>query len=133
MHKPTMLTSDLALREDPAYNEVCQKFIESPDLFDEAFAKAWFKLTHRDMGPKTTYRGPEIPEEDFIWQDPIPARDYDLISSSTLFRGMKFRTRRYEVIVVDNFSRSPNIKMRKVELSFFKKVSKLLYILFNKN
>ena len=84
MHKPTMLTSDLALREDPAYNEVCQKFIESPDLFDEAFAKAWFKLTHRDMGPKTTYRGPEIPEEDFIWQDPIPARDYDLISSSDI-------------------------------------------------
>jgi len=83
-HKATMLTSDLALKEDPAYRAVCQDFIENPEKFEEAFAKAWFKLTHRDMGPKTTYLGPEIPEEDFIWQDPIPARDHDLINASDI-------------------------------------------------
>jgi len=83
-HKATMLTSDLALKEDPAYRVVCQDFIENPEKFEEAFAKAWFKLTHRDMGPKTTYLGPEIPEEDFIWQDPIPARDHDLISATDI-------------------------------------------------
>jgi len=83
-HKATMLTSDLALKEDPAYRVVCQDFIENPEKFEDAFAKAWFKLTHRDMGPKTTYLGPEIPEEDFIWQDPIPARDHDLISATDI-------------------------------------------------
>jgi len=83
-HKATMLTSDLALKEDPAYRAVCQDFIENPEKFEEAFAKAWFKLTHRDMGPKTTYLGPEIPEEDFIWQDPIPARDHDLINATDI-------------------------------------------------
>jgi len=83
-HKATMLTSDLALKEDPAYRAICEDFIENPEKFEEAFAKAWFKLTHRDMGPKTTYIGPEIPQEDFIWQDPIPARDHDLISASDI-------------------------------------------------
>ena len=83
-HKATMLTSDLALKEDPAYRAICENFIENPEKFEEAFAKAWFKLTHRDMGPKTTYIGPEIPEEDFIWQDPIPARDHTLISSGDI-------------------------------------------------
>lgn len=83
-HKATMLTSDLALKEDPAYRAICEDFIENPEKFEEAFAKAWFKLTHRDMGPKTTYLGPEIPEEDFIWQDPIPARDYALITSGDI-------------------------------------------------
>ena len=83
-HKATMLTSDLALKEDPAYRAICEDFIENPEKFEEAFAKAWFKLTHRDMGPKTTYIGPEIPEEDFIWQDPIPARDHALISSGDI-------------------------------------------------
>lgn len=83
-HKATMLTSDLALKEDPAYRAICEDFIENPEKFEEAFAKAWFKLTHRDMGPKTTYLGPEIPEEDFIWQDPIPARDHALISSGDI-------------------------------------------------
>jgi catalase-peroxidase len=83
-HKATMLTSDLALKEDPAYRAICEDFIENPEKFEEAFAKAWFKLTHRDMGPKTTYLGPEIPQEDFIWQDPIPARDHDLISASDI-------------------------------------------------
>ena len=83
-HKATMLTSDLALKEDPDYRKVCEDFIANPEKFDEAFAKAWFKLTHRDMGPKATYLGPEIPQEDFIWQDPIPARDYDLVSASDI-------------------------------------------------
>jgi catalase-peroxidase len=83
-HKATMLTSDLALKEDPAYRAICEEFIENPEKFEEAFAKAWFKLTHRDMGPKTTYIGPEIPEEDFIWQDPIPAREHALISSGDI-------------------------------------------------
>ncbi len=88
-HKATMLTSDLALKEDPAYRAICEDFIENPEKFEEAFAKAWFKLTHRDMGPKTTYIGPEIPEEDFIWQDPIPARDHALISSGDIARFKK--------------------------------------------
>ena len=80
-HRPTMLTSDLALKFDPEYKKICEEFIANPKDFDDAFAKAWFKLTHRDMGPKSTYLGPEIPEEDFIWQDPIPARDYELVSA----------------------------------------------------
>ncbi|CAM1370969.1 Catalase-peroxidase [Tenacibaculum sediminilitoris] len=79
-HRPTMLTSDLALKFDPEYKKVCEKFLEDPLAFDKAFAKAWFKLTHRDMGPKTTYLGPEVPEEEFIWQDPIPTRTYKLIT-----------------------------------------------------
>lgn len=83
-HRPTMLTSDLALKFDPEYKKICENFIANPKAFDEAFAKAWFKLTHRDMGPKTTYLGPEIPEEDFIWQDPIPARDHELVNKSDI-------------------------------------------------
>jgi len=83
-HKATMLTSDLALKEDPAYRTICEDFIENPEKFEEAFAKAWFKLTHRDMGPKTTYIGPEIPTEDFIWQDPIPARNHAFINTSDI-------------------------------------------------
>ena len=83
-HRPTMLTSDLALKFDPAYKAVCEKFLDNPLLFDEAFAKAWFKLTHRDMGPKSTYLGAEIPQEDFIWQDPIPALDHELISKADI-------------------------------------------------
>lgn len=79
-----MLTSDLALKFDQEYNEVCQNFINNPLLFDEAFANAWFKLTHRDMGPKSTYVGKEIPNETFLWQDPIPVRDYELISKSDI-------------------------------------------------
>ncbi len=80
MHKPTMFTTDLALRFDPAYEKIARKFYENPDLFDDAFARAWFKLTHRDMGPKSTYLGPEAPQEDFIWQDPIPQADYATIN-----------------------------------------------------
>jgi catalase-peroxidase len=83
-HRATMLTSDLALKFDPAYKEVCQKFLDKPLSFDKAFADAWFKLTHRDMGPKSTYLGIEIPEENFLWQDNVPVRDYDLISKSDI-------------------------------------------------
>ena len=83
-HRPTMLTSDLALKFDLAYKEVCQSFIDKPLSFDKAFANAWFKLTHRDMGPKSTYLGTEIPKEHFLWQDPIPTRSYDLISESDI-------------------------------------------------
>ncbi len=81
-HKPTMLTTDLSLRFDPTYEKISRRFLENPEEFDAAFAKAWFKLTHRDMGPKSTYLGPEIPAEDFLWQDPIPAVDYKTVSSS---------------------------------------------------
>lgn len=83
-HKPTMLTTDLSLREDSIYEKISRRFYENPEEFNVAFAKAWFKLTHRDMGPKSTYLGPEIPEEDFIWQDPIPAVDHDLISTADI-------------------------------------------------
>jgi catalase-peroxidase len=80
-HPPYMLTTDLSLREDPVYEKISRRFLENPEEFDAAFAKAWFKLTHRDMGPKTTYLGPEAPKEDLIWQDPIPEVDHPLINS----------------------------------------------------
>ena len=83
-YKPTMLTTDLSLIRDSAYNVVSRRFYENPEEFDIAFAKAWFKLTHRDMGPKSTYLGPEIPKEDFIWQDPIPANSTEKINSSDI-------------------------------------------------
>ncbi len=83
-HRPTMLTSDLALKFDPKYKKICQKFLDNPLSFDAAFAKAWFKLTHRDMGPKTTYLGNDIPEEDFIWQDPIPVSKGKVISKKNI-------------------------------------------------
>jgi catalase-peroxidase len=83
-HKPTMLTTDLSLRFDPEYEKISRRFLEHPEEFDAAFAKAWFKLTHRDMGPKSTYLGPEIPAEEFIWQDPIPARDYDVVNAADI-------------------------------------------------
>nr|WP_321523814.1 catalase/peroxidase HPI [uncultured Cohaesibacter sp.] len=77
---PIMTDADMALKMDPAYNEICQRFIKDPDYFSNIFARAWFKLTHRDMGPKARYIGPWVPEEDLIWQDPIPAgkADYDV-------------------------------------------------------
>ncbi len=77
--KPTMLTSDLALRFDPIYEKISRNFMEHPEEFSDAFARAWFKLTHRDMGPKTTYLGPEAPKLDLIWQDPIPAVNHKLV------------------------------------------------------
>jgi len=72
-HKPTMLTTDLTMRFDPAFGAISRRFLEDPQSFAEAFARAWFKLTHRDMGPKARYLGPEVPKEDLIWQDPLPA------------------------------------------------------------
>ena len=80
--KPTMLTTDLALRVDPAYEKISRRFLENPDEFAEAFARAWFKLTHRDMGPKSRYVGPEVPKEDLIWQDPVPEVDHPLIDDA---------------------------------------------------
>jgi catalase-peroxidase len=78
-HKPRMLTVDLALKFDPVYSKIARRFLENPEEFEKSFAKAWFKLTHRDMGPKTCYFGPYVPKEVFIWQDPLPERDYELI------------------------------------------------------
>ena len=83
-HKPTMLTTDLSLRFDPIYAEISRRFMENPAEFEVAFAKAWYKLTHRDMGPKALHHGPEVPKEDFIWQDPIPARTYKLIDANDI-------------------------------------------------
>ena len=79
MHVPTMLTTDLSLRFDPAYEKISRRFLENPDQFADAFARAWFKLTHRDMGPRDRYLGPLVPKEELIWQDPIPAVDHKLV------------------------------------------------------
>jgi len=78
-HAPTMLTTDLSLRVDPAYEKISRRFHQHPEEFADAFARAWFKLTHRDMGPRSRYLGPEVPKQDFIWQDPIPAVDHPLV------------------------------------------------------
>ena len=83
-HIPTMLTTDLALRFDPAYEKISRRFYEHPDQFADAFARAWFKLTHRDMGPIVRYRGKLVPEESLIWQDPIPAADHPLIGEQDI-------------------------------------------------
>lgn len=80
--KPTMLTSDLALRFDPVYEKIGRRFLENPDEFADAFAKAWYKLTHRDMGPRERYLGADVPAQEFVWQDPIPKHEGDLISDS---------------------------------------------------
>ncbi len=79
---PNMLTTDLSLRFDPAYEQISRRFYQHPDQFADAFARAWFKLMHRDMGPKSRYLGPEVPKEDLIWQDPLPAVDHKLIDAS---------------------------------------------------
>jgi len=83
-HAPSMLTTDLALRFDPAYEKISRRFLENPDQFAEAFARAWFKLTHRDMGPRTRYLGSLVPKETLIWQDPIPPLDHDLIDAQDI-------------------------------------------------
>ena len=83
-HAPFMLTTDLSLRFDPAYEKISRRFLEHPDQFADAFARAWFKLTHRDMGPKARYLGPEVPAEELIWQDPIPAVDFELVDASDI-------------------------------------------------
>ena len=81
-HKPTMLTTDLSLRFDPEYEKISRRFLENPDQFADAFARAWYKLTHRDMGPTTRYLGPEVPGEELIWQDPIPAVNHELVNDA---------------------------------------------------
>jgi catalase-peroxidase len=83
-HAPTMLTTDLALIMDPAYEKISRRFYENPDQFADAFARAWFKLTHRDMGPKSLYVGPEVPAEDLLWQDPIPAVNHPIIDGNDI-------------------------------------------------
>ncbi|MFM1753858.1 MAG: hypothetical protein RLZZ236_797 [Bacteroidota bacterium] len=84
MHKPYMLTTDLSLRFDPVYEKISRRFLENQEAFNDAFARAWFKLTHRDMGPKTTYLGPEAPTEDLIWQDPIPALNHEVVNDKDI-------------------------------------------------
>ncbi|QIZ37552.1 catalase/peroxidase HPI [Saccharopolyspora sp. ASAGF58] len=81
---PNMLTTDLALRYDPIYEPIARRFMENPDEFADAFARAWFKLTHRDLGPKSLYLGPEVPEETLLWQDPLPAVDHELIGAEEI-------------------------------------------------
>ena len=81
-HRPAMLTTDLSLRMDPAYEKISRRFYENPDQFEDAFARAWFKLTHRDMGPKVRYHGPEVPAETLIWQDPLPAPSSDPLNDA---------------------------------------------------
>ncbi|WP_426196822.1 catalase/peroxidase HPI [Massilia sp. DWR3-1-1] len=83
-HRPTMLTTDIALRVDPAYAVIARRFFDNPDQFADAFARAWFKLTHRDMGPRARYLGPEVPAEVLIWQDPVPAVDHPLIEADDI-------------------------------------------------
>ena len=83
-HKPTMLTTDLSLRFDPEYGKISKRFLDNPEQFREAFARAWFKLTHRDMGPRSLYLGSEIPKEDLIWQDPIPAVNHPLVDAKDI-------------------------------------------------
>jgi len=83
-HKPTMLTTDLSLRMDPVYEKISRHFLENPDAFADAFARAWFKLTHRDMGPRARYLGSEVPKEELLWQDPIPAVDHKLVDDNDI-------------------------------------------------
>ena len=83
-HAPFMLTTDISLRVDPAYGKISRRFYENPDQFAEAFAKAWYKLTHRDMGPISRYLGPEVPKEVLIWQDPVPAAEHEIINDADI-------------------------------------------------
>ena len=83
-HAPMMFTTDIALKEDPIYHEISKRFLENPDQFAAAFSKAWYKLTHRDMGPVARYLGPEVPKEPLIWQDPVPAADHELIGEAEI-------------------------------------------------
>lgn len=87
-HKPTMLTTDLSLRMDPVYEKISRHFYENPDAFADAFSRAWFKLTHRDMGPRSRYLGPDVPREELLWQDPIPAVNHELVDAADV-EGLK--------------------------------------------
>ncbi len=119
---PTMMTTaDMALREDPSYNKISKRFHENPEEFADAFARAWFKLTHRDMGPRACYLGPEVPKEQLIWQDPIPknkptdigvsgiqryeyavlqSADNDKNGTYSLFRSYKFQADTLDTVIV---------------------------------
>ena len=99
-HAPSMLTTDLALRVDPAYEKISRRFHENPDQFAEAFARAWYKLTHRDMGPRARYLGPEVPAEELLWQDPVPAVDHELIDAQDI-RALKARILASELSISD--------------------------------
>jgi len=99
-HQPTMLTTDLALRFDPVYGPISRRFLENPDEFADAFARAWYKLTHRDMGPKSLYLGPEVPAETLLWQDPLPERTYELIDAADI-AALKERVLGSELSVAD--------------------------------
>jgi catalase-peroxidase len=83
-HRPMMTTADLSLKFDPQYEPIARRYLENPEEFADAFARAWFKLTHRDMGPRARYLGPEVPEEELIWQDPVPAVDHELIDAQDI-------------------------------------------------
>lgn len=83
-HRPMMTTADLSLRFDPAYEPIARRFLDNPEEFADAFARAWFKLTHRDMGPRSRYLGPDVPAEDFLWQDPVPEVDHDLVEEQDI-------------------------------------------------
>jgi catalase-peroxidase len=83
-HRPMMTTADLSLKFDPIYEPIARRYLENPEEFADAFARAWFKLTHRDMGPRSRYLGPEVPEEELIWQDPVPAVDHELIDAKDI-------------------------------------------------
>ena len=83
-HAPMMTTADLALRMDPTYRQIALRYLNNPEEFEKAFARAWFKLTHRDMGPRSRYLGPEVPAEELIWQDPVPAVDHQLIDEQDI-------------------------------------------------
>ena len=83
-HQPIMFTTDLALKEDPEYGKITKRFLNDPEAFEEAFAKAWYKLTHRDMGPLSRYLGPEVPEEPLVWQDPVPPVDHKLVEAADI-------------------------------------------------
>lgn len=85
-HRPMMTTADLSLKFDPIYEKIARNYLENPEVFTDAFARAWFKLTHRDMGPSTRYIGPEAPDEEMIWQDPVPAVDHELVNDQDLMK-----------------------------------------------
>jgi catalase-peroxidase len=97
MHKPTMLTTDLTLRFDPEFGKISRRFLEDPQAFADAFARAWFKLTHRDMGPRARYLGPEVPKEELIWQDPIPPVNHKLIGDKEIAELKKILVSRLSV------------------------------------
>ena len=105
-HAPMMITTDLALRMDPVYEKISRRFHENPDQFADAFARAWFKLTHRDMGPLARYLGPLVPEEQLIWQDPIPAVDHQADRRAG-HRGAEGQDPRVRTVHLRNWSRPP--------------------------